>query len=384
MLVERGAIARRDGGWVATEALSETSVPDSIHGVIAARLDLLEAAEREALRRCSVMGRVFWPSAVGVDEDLVAGLGRRTLVSESPDSAFSGRREFVVQARADPRGRVRDAAPLRARRAAPARREWLAEAVPDRQAETTELIAFHFDEALRWGDEAEGLRERAYAAALSAGDSAFRRGTPGAARRLLGRALELAATPVERAPALVLAAHVEIHEAQYERALEHLAEAVGDRRVGAATSSCSPTPWPPRTRLMAARAMDGCARGGADRRGRRLDGQPESPSLARALGRLAQLQMLRALPSAEATSLEAIEVARRTGERAAEANALHQPVHRRVDRRAPARAGEVAAVVDLARRGGRARRGDTRGRQLPLGRLGRAAARPESSSSSRT
>ena len=65
MLVERGAIARRDGGWVATEALSETSVPDSIHGVIAARLDLLEAAEREALRRCSVMGRVFWPSAVG-------------------------------------------------------------------------------------------------------------------------------------------------------------------------------------------------------------------------------------------------------------------------------------------------------------------------------
>ena len=74
-----------------------TSVPDSIHGVIAARIDLLESREREALRRCSVMGRVFWPSAVGVDDDLVASLGRRAIVSEQLESAFSGRREFAFK-----------------------------------------------------------------------------------------------------------------------------------------------------------------------------------------------------------------------------------------------------------------------------------------------
>ena len=207
MLVERGAIARRDGGRVATEALSETSVPDSIHGVIAARLDLLEAAEREALRRCSVMGRVFWPSAVGVDQDLVAGLGRRTLVSESPDSAFSGRREFVFKHALT--HEVAYATLPRYERGELHRRaaEWLAEAVPDRQAETTELIAFHFDEALRWGDERRGsasVRTRQRPRPVTPRSGA----APGAARRLLGRALELASTPVERAPALVLAAHV--------------------------------------------------------------------------------------------------------------------------------------------------------------------------------
>ena len=351
MLVERGAIARRDGGWVATEALSETSVPDSIHGVIAARLDLLEAAEREALRRCSVMGRVFWPSAVGVDEDLVAGLGRRTLVSESPDSAFSGRREFVFKHALT--HEVAYATLPRYERGELHRRaaEWLAEAVPDRQAETTELIAFHFDEALRWGDEAEGLRERAYAAALSAGDSAFRRGTPGAARRLLGRSLELASTPVERAPALVLAAHVEIHEAQYERALEHLAEAVttagsqGDTQLLADALGL-------RARASWLRGQWTAALEAAETAVASLDGEPESPSLARALGRLAQLQMLRALPSAEATSLEAIEIAQRTGERAAEANARINLFTARSNRGLLPEAAEVAAVVDLARAAG--------------------------------
>ena len=88
MLVEQGAIEERYGRWVEADRLAITSVPDSIHGVIAARLDLLESREREALRRCSVMGRVFWPSAVDVDDDLVASLGRRAIVSEQLESAF--------------------------------------------------------------------------------------------------------------------------------------------------------------------------------------------------------------------------------------------------------------------------------------------------------
>ncbi len=57
MLVEQGAIEERHGRWIEADRLAITSVPDSIHGVIAARLDLLESREREALRRCSVMGR---------------------------------------------------------------------------------------------------------------------------------------------------------------------------------------------------------------------------------------------------------------------------------------------------------------------------------------
>jgi len=52
-----------------------------------------------------------------------------------------------------------------------------------------------------------------------------------------------------------------------------------------------------------------------------LDGLPESPELARALARRSQMEMLRGLPTVEEHSVEAIEVARRVGDRFAEANA---------------------------------------------------------------
>ena len=52
------------------------ATPDSIHSVLAARLDLLDPEGRDALRRCSVVGQTFWPRAVGVEEDRIAALAR--------------------------------------------------------------------------------------------------------------------------------------------------------------------------------------------------------------------------------------------------------------------------------------------------------------------
>ena len=97
MLIDQGALERRDGGWFATAQLAEIPLPDSVHGVIAARIDLLDAASREALRRCAVMGRIFWPAAVGVEEELVGSLARRGLVSEQPASVVAGMREFTFK-----------------------------------------------------------------------------------------------------------------------------------------------------------------------------------------------------------------------------------------------------------------------------------------------
>ncbi len=93
MLIDRGALERRDGGWTASSNLVEIPLPDSVQGVIAARIDLLDAAAREALRHCAVMGRVFWPAAVGIEEDVVGSLSRRGLVTEQP-SSVAGMREF--------------------------------------------------------------------------------------------------------------------------------------------------------------------------------------------------------------------------------------------------------------------------------------------------
>ena len=67
------------------------------------------------------MGRSFWPSAVEVDDDVIAGLANSALVSEQAVSELLGKARVLVQARVDARGRLRDIAPLRTACAAPTR-----------------------------------------------------------------------------------------------------------------------------------------------------------------------------------------------------------------------------------------------------------------------
>ena len=97
MLIDEGMLERRNGGWSATERIADVSIPDSVHGVIAARIDLLDAVARDALRRCSVVGRSFWPAAVGVDERVIDSLRGTGLVSDSPESAMGGLRQFAFK-----------------------------------------------------------------------------------------------------------------------------------------------------------------------------------------------------------------------------------------------------------------------------------------------
>ncbi|HET9224824.1 MAG TPA: tetratricopeptide repeat protein, partial [Roseiflexaceae bacterium] len=66
-LVESDALARDGGGWRLTRALDESAVPDSIEGVITARLDRLEDRSREVLQIAAVVGRRFpYPVLSGV------------------------------------------------------------------------------------------------------------------------------------------------------------------------------------------------------------------------------------------------------------------------------------------------------------------------------
>jgi hypothetical protein len=69
--VDRGLLMhdRRAGWHVAPEfaesaELTNPAIPDTIQGVLLARLDLLESHERDILQHASVMGRYFWASAL--------------------------------------------------------------------------------------------------------------------------------------------------------------------------------------------------------------------------------------------------------------------------------------------------------------------------------
>src|SRR5262249_28074903 len=62
MLVERGLLVQENGGWTLHE--TELPLPDSVQGIIAARLDALAGEEKALVHAASVVGRTFVPSAV--------------------------------------------------------------------------------------------------------------------------------------------------------------------------------------------------------------------------------------------------------------------------------------------------------------------------------
>jgi class 3 adenylate cyclase/tetratricopeptide (TPR) repeat protein len=351
MLVEQGALERTNGEWTATSRLASARVPDSIHGVIAARIDLLQASERDALRRCSVMGRTFWPSAVGVDDEVVAVLGRRALVAEHPDSSFSGRREFSFK-HALTHEVAYASLPRKERRELHRRvAEWIAGVVPDRQAEMAELMAYHFEEALRHGDHDSELEGRAFDALLAAADAAVRRGAYETASALLGRALEVAPSGRARARALLLAGRADVAERRYDQAVSRLEEVLDAAdRDGDAALRADALGWKARACWLRGSWRE--ALESSEEAVVTLEGVPESPELARALARLSQIQMLRALPVAEETASRAIAVARRTGEPAAEANARTNLYTVRSWLDVPPRREDLTEVVELAQSAG--------------------------------
>ncbi|WP_437639851.1 protein kinase domain-containing protein [Sorangium sp. So ce854] len=64
-LVDTGAIEAEGGAWrVREDALGALSLPPTVHGVVQARLDRLDADARGLLAQAAVVGRTFWEGAV--------------------------------------------------------------------------------------------------------------------------------------------------------------------------------------------------------------------------------------------------------------------------------------------------------------------------------
>ena len=59
MLIERGAIVREGERWIATDRVAEIEIPDTLHGLLLARIDGLPPDSKRALRVASVIGRQF-------------------------------------------------------------------------------------------------------------------------------------------------------------------------------------------------------------------------------------------------------------------------------------------------------------------------------------
>jgi len=242
----------------------EIALPETVHALIAARLDTLAPERKALLHDASVVGKVFWPGAVasigGTDavavRERLRELVRKELVRPARASSVEGEDEFSFW-----HALVRDVAYGQIPRAARAEKhraaaEWMEATAGERVADQAELLAYHYGEALGLAraagrlDEAEQLEERTRHFLLLAGE----RAQPldlGQAEMFYRRALELLpGGHPDRARALLKAGEigqVKGDSAEAERLLE---EAIGEFRrqsdvlgVGEATLWLSTSMW---------------------------------------------------------------------------------------------------------------------------------------------
>jgi hypothetical protein len=100
-LIDHGLLEYRDGSWTMPELPDGFLLPDTVQAVVAARIDLLGGAEKQALQAAAVIGRTFWSGPVyelcpDVDPDL-RRLEQRDFVRLELDSSIEGEREYVFK-----------------------------------------------------------------------------------------------------------------------------------------------------------------------------------------------------------------------------------------------------------------------------------------------
>jgi tetratricopeptide (TPR) repeat protein len=189
MLLERGEVG-------------ELSLPESIQGLIAARLDALDAEEKDLVQDAAVIGKVFWAGAVAalvgrlrgaaLDERL-HGLERKQFVRRERRSSVADETQYAFVHLL-----VRDVAYGQIPRTARAEKHRLAASWIEslgRPQDHAEMLAHHYVSALRLtqaaGRDAEQLEQRTRSALSDAADRALSLNSYVAAARSYEAALEL-------------------------------------------------------------------------------------------------------------------------------------------------------------------------------------------------
>ena len=196
---------------LADRPAGDLPLPETVQGLIAARIDGLPAAEKTLLQDASVLGKVFWPSAVGSPaEDTLHALERKEFVRRDRRSAVAGETQYAflhLLVRDVAYGQIPRARRMEKHRAAA---EWIESLSPDRSEDRAEMLAHHYREALRLaeasGADATPFRTAAFAALAEASERAAALSSWGAATELAVEALALAEEDDPRRASLELRA----------------------------------------------------------------------------------------------------------------------------------------------------------------------------------
>ncbi len=190
---------------------SDLALPETVQGLIAARIDGLAPEEKTLLQDASVIGKVFWPGALAdADERVLHALERKEFVRRERRSSIAGETQYAFL-----HALVRDVAYgqiPRAERAEKHRRaaEWLASLAGDRTEDLAEMLAHHYHEALSLSEAAgldtTALREPARRAFAEGAQRALSLGAGEAGHKLALDALALTPADDPQRPHLQLVA----------------------------------------------------------------------------------------------------------------------------------------------------------------------------------
>jgi len=208
-LLDRGLLETVEGEYRVVGDLSDLDVPETLHALIASRLDGLPEAERRLLQDASVLGKTFSarglaalsPSAQDV-EGLLATLVRKELLfldtdPRSPERGQYGFLQALVQRVAYETLSRRD---RKAKHLAAAR--YLAEQAGIDPDEIAEVVATHYLDAHRaepGAADAASIKNEARSWLTRAGERATSLAATEDALRVFSSAAELADDPLERA-----------------------------------------------------------------------------------------------------------------------------------------------------------------------------------------
>ena len=329
-LIDDGVIVKGEDSWqVQQEKFSAVRVPPTLVGVLQSRLDSFPPGQRTLLQRASVVGRIFWESAVvhlsaaeGVTAGAVGGmledLREREMVFKREESAFEGTPEYGFR-----HAILRDVVyetivPSQRRGYHRLVAEWLTEAGRDRLEEYNPLIAEHYERAEAYPQAAEHLRRvAARASVVGSLDEAIR-----IQQRAVGMLSEVVSPirmhlQIDLGSALAVKGSYDVALAELESGLE-AARSLGERSAEAkALAELGRVVGVWRGDIQAGQTYFDEALPIA----RELKDRPALVFITRQLGNLSN--SLGELDKARAHLEESLALAREIGDRGAEVNALN-------------------------------------------------------------
>ncbi len=234
MLADKGVLLQDEGAYHLAGEIGSLEIPDTLHALIASRLDTLSTEQRSLLEDASVVGRTFTTASLAVvhggDHESLEGhlhdLVQREFLSldTDPRSPERGQYGFV-------QGLIAEVAyATLSRRDRSAKHLALArhlESLAD--DELTSLVAAHYVEAHRAapeGPEAGLIAAAARDWLTRAGRRALSLGSPEQALVFFEQALEVTTAGTERAALLELAGEAAWFASAYDRAVTLYEEAI--------------------------------------------------------------------------------------------------------------------------------------------------------------